>query len=97
MKGCTSHHTRVDFLDNVLKDYIKMVKLNSVCMLKELEKSVASEANAVKENNKVIKLLQNKLENTKEELNATKKRKVKDILKSPDNEELIEETYNEIE
>ena len=38
--GCTSHHTRVDLLDTLLKRYIEQVKLNSKTMLGELEKAI---------------------------------------------------------
>ena len=38
--GCTSHHTRVDLLDTLLKKYIEQVKLNSKSMLSELEKAI---------------------------------------------------------
>ena len=97
LKGCSSHHTRVDFLDGTLKDYIRLVKENSASMITQLEASIATEADAVKENENVIELLQGKLESAKEELKAAKKRKIKDILKSPGDEALIEETYEEIE
>lgn len=97
LKGCTSHHTRVDFLDEMLKDFVRMVKDNSADMIEQLEKAIAEEAESVKTNDNIIEVLTNKLESTKEELKATKKRKIKDISKDPDNEELIEETYAEIE
>ena len=97
LKGCTSHHTRVDFLDEMLKDFVRMVKDNSMDMIGQLEKAIAEEAEAVKTNNNIIEVLTNKLESTKDELKATKKRKIKDISKDPGNEELIEETYAEIE
>lgn len=97
LKGCTSHHTRVDFLDGVLKDYIRLVRANCTNMIEKLEQSIATEADAVKENENIIDILQDKLETAKEELKAAKKRKIKDILKRPDDEALIEETYAEIE
>lgn len=97
LKGCTSHHTRVDFLDGVLKDYIRLVRANCTGMIEKLEQSIATEADAVKENENIIDILQDKLETAKEELKAAKKRKIKDILKRPDDEALIEETYAEIE
>lgn len=97
LKGCTSHHIRVDFLDEMLKDFVRMVKDNSADMIEQLEKTIAEETEAVKTNDNIIEVLTNKLESTKAELKATKRRKIKDISKDPDNEELIEETYAEIE
>ncbi len=96
-KGCSSHHVRVDFLDSILKDYIKMVKLNSENMIAQLEDAVADEAKAVKESDNIIEILQTRLNNAKEELKATKKQKIRDMLKSADDKALIEETYAEIE
>lgn len=97
IKGCTSHHTRVDFLDNILRDYIKMVKINSEDMIAELEKSIAAEGDNVDDNDKVLRLLENQLTRAKEELKATKKQKIRDVSRDPDNYELYESTYAEIE
>lgn len=97
LKGCTSHHVRVDFLDGVLKDYVRMVKMNSADMLEKLEKSIAEESQAMNENENIIEILTARLENAKEELKATKKQKIRDMIKSDDDKELIEETYAEIE
>ena len=97
LKGCTSHHTRVDFLDNLLKDYIRLIKDNSSDMLEQLKKSIAQEADNVKQNENIIQVLSQKIDSAKEELKATKKRKIRDINKHPEDEELIEETYAEIE
>ena len=96
-KGCSSHHIRVDFLDKLLKDYIKMVKINSQDMIEELEKAVAEEGDNIADNDKVLRLLENQLEGGREELKATKKQKIREISRQPDNIDLIEETYAEIE
>lgn len=95
--GCSTHHTRVDFLDNVLKDYIRLVKENCKDMITELEKTIATEADSVKESEKVIKLLEGQLASAKEELKAVKKQKVKELASSPEDPDLIEETYLDIE
>lgn len=97
LKGCSSHHIRVDFLDGVLKDYVRMVKINSADMLEKLEKSIAEESQAMNDNENIIDILTSRLENAKEELKATKKQKIRDMLKCGDDKELIEETYAEIE
>ena len=97
LKACSSHHTRTDFLDNILKDYVRLIKINSQDMIKELESTVATEADSVKESEKVIKLLETQLANAKEELKATKKQKIRELARSQDDAELVEETYAEIE
>ena len=96
-KNCTTHHTRVDFLDSVLKDYIQLVKLNCQDMIAELEKTIASEEDTVKDSDKLIKLLEKNLADAKEELKALKKQKIKDITRTPEDEDVIAETYAELE
>ncbi len=96
LKACTSHHIKFEFLDKMLKDYVKLVKLNCAEMITELERAIATEAESVQTSDKVIELLQNQLSTAKEELKATKKKKIKELTRGGD-EELIEEVYAEIE
>ena len=98
LKGCTSHHIRVDFLDKILKEYVKLVRDNSKGMIKELETAIKKESTEVKENENTFALLENQLQDAKDELKAVKKRKIKEIAKADeDTVEIIEETYAEIE
>lgn len=98
LKGCTSHHIRVDFLDKILKEYVKLVRDNSKDMIKELETAIKKESAEVKENENTFALLENQLQDAKDELKAVKKRKIKEIAKADeDTVEIIEETYAEIE
>ena len=97
LKGCSSHHIRIDFLDNIHKDYVKLVKLNCADMIDELEKAIVNEADVAKNTEKVIHLLENQILSAKEELKSTKKQKIKDISRNSEDAELIEETYREIE
>lgn len=98
LKGCTSHHIRVDFLDKILKEYVKLVRDNSKDMIKELETAIKKESTEVKENENTFALLENQLQDAKDELKAVKKRKIKEIAKADeDTVEIIEETYAEIE
>ena len=66
-------------------------------MIEELEKSIENEADAVQNNEKVIRVLERQILTAKEELKSTKKQKIKDIARNSDDAELIEETYLEIE
>ena len=98
LKGCSSHHIRVDFLDSILKEYVKKVRDNSQDMIKELETSIKKESTEVKESENTFTLLENQLTDAKDELKAVKKRKIKEISKvDEDTVEIIEETYAEIE
>lgn len=98
LKGCSSHHIRVDFLDSILKEYVKKVRDNSQDMIKELETSIKKESTEVKESENTFSLLENQLSDAKDELKAVKKRKIKEIAKADeDTASIIEETYAEIE
>ncbi|MBE5952333.1 MAG: stage V sporulation protein T [Lachnospiraceae bacterium] len=98
LKGCSSHHVRVDFLDRLLKDYVRMVRDNSADMIKELELAIKKESVEVQESETTFALLENQLSEAKDELKAVKKRKIKEIAKADeDSIEIIEETYAEIE
>lgn len=98
LKGCSSHHIRVDFLDSILKEYVKKVRDNSQNMIKELETSIKKESTEVKESENTFSLLESQLSDAKDELKAVKKRKIKEIAKADeDTASIIEETYAEIE
>ena len=98
LKGCSSHHIRVDFLDSILKEYVKKVRDNSQDMIKELETSIKKESTEVKESENTFSLLESQLSDAKDELKAVKKRKIKEIAKADeDTATIIEETYAEIE
>ena len=98
LKGCTSHHIRVDFLDRVIKDYVRMVRDNSSDMIKELELAIKKESVEVEESENTFALLENQLCEAKDELKAVKKRKIKEMAKADDDSiDIIEETYAEIE
>ncbi len=96
-KACSSHHTRVDMLDNILKEYIWQIKENSADMLERLNESVKAETAAQKKEEEVASSLQKQLDFAYEELKATKRQCIRDIMKHPEREELLEQTYDEME
>ncbi|MDL2273892.1 recombinase family protein [Oscillospiraceae bacterium OttesenSCG-928-G22] len=97
LKGCTSHHTRVDTLDTLLKSYVRRVRDNSAGMISELEAAIRNEASDVSANDELISRLEEMLLGAKEELKATKRQKIREIMRHPENESVIEETYAELE
>ncbi len=96
-KGCTSHHTRVDMLDMLLKSYISMIKENSADMIRELEKAIKDEPVYLKKNTGTIDKLETELETAKRQLKNITRLKMKELLKRPDHAETIEEMYDEME
>lgn len=106
-KGCSAHHTRVDVLDAILKQYVMKIRDNSSDMMKQLEESIRNETTEIQENENTRSILEKHLHDAKEELKAIKKRKIKEIAKMEaraennpevaDQIEIIEETYQELE
>ena len=97
-KGCTSHHIRVDTLDDLLKRYLKQVRNNSSAMLEELETAIREQPQREEEIGKAIDSVQTQLAQAREQLKNTLKRKLLDTIgKPPETAAIIEETYTEIE
>ncbi len=97
LKACTSHHIRVDKLDELLKIYVQKVKDNSAAILDRLNADLEKEAEDVAETEKSAENLEAILTDLQEELKATKRQRIRDIMKRPDQEETLEETYDELE
>ena len=97
LAGCTSHHIRVDKLDELLKSYVRRVKDNSADMLERLNAELAREAEDVAETEQSAAHLEEVLTDLQEELKATKRQRIRDIMKHPEREEQLEETYDELE
>ena len=95
--GCTTHHIRVDKLDELVKLYVKKVRDNSAEMLAELNAEIAREPEDVAETERSAANLADVLLDAQEELKATKRQRVRDIMRHPENEAVLEETYDELE
>ena len=95
--GCSSHHIRVDKLDELLKIYVRRVMEHSHAMLEELNAELTRQDSDVVETEQSADHLAQVMEELREELKATKRQRIRDILKHPDQEELLAETYDELE
>ena len=95
--GCTTHHIRVDKLDELVKLYVKKVRDNSADMLAKLNAELAREPEDVAETERSAANLEDVLLDAQEELKATKRQRVRDIMRHPENEAMLEETYDELE
>ena len=96
-KACTSHHTRVDLLDRLLKRYIQRVKDNSGYMLGELNMLLKTHMEETEKLELPIDQLQTKLDLAMAELKSIKKQRIRDIMKAPEREAFINEIYYEME
>ena len=97
LKGCTSHHIRVDKLDEIVKLYVQKVKDNSAAMLERLNADLARERDDLEETRRAAENLEATLLDIQEELKATKRQRIRDIMKHPEQETALEETYDELE
>ena len=96
-KGCTSHHIRADRLDFLLKEYVRRVMENAASMLEQLNRDIANEQEDVAETEASADRLAEILVDLQEELKATKRQRIRDMMKHPEQEALLEETYDEME
>ena len=96
-KGCTSHHIRVDKLDELLKGYVRKLADNSASMLAQLNEELKRENDQVVETEQSADHLAEVLDDLKEELKATKRQRIRDIMKHPENEASLNELYDEME
>ena len=97
-KGCTSHHVRVDKLDELLKRYVQVVRDNSASMLDQLQDAIRQQPEREQEIGNAIDSLERQLAESKEQLKAMYKRKLIDTMgKSPDEAAIIDEAYTELE
>ncbi|MBQ8974475.1 MAG: recombinase family protein, partial [Oscillospiraceae bacterium] len=97
LKACTSHHIRVDKLDEMLKVYLQKVKDNSAAMIERLNADLAKEQSDIDETNRSEENLEEVLADLQEELKVTKRQRIRDIVKHPEQEAMLEETYDELE
>ena len=95
--GCTSHHIRVDRLDYLLKLYVRKVMENSASMLEQLNRDLEKEQEDVTETEHCADRLAEILMDLQAELKATKRQRIRDMMKHPEQEAILEETYDEME
>ncbi len=97
-KGCTSHHIRVDQLDELLRRYIRRVQDNSAAMLQQLKAAIADQPDREEQIGLTMENLDQQLQSAKEQLKTIYKRKVLDSMgKSESEAAIITEAYADIE
>ena len=96
LKGCTSHHIRVETLDALVKDYVRKVRDNSSAMLDRLNANLEKEQTDIAETKRTEENLEALLLDKQEELKATKRQRIRDIMKHPEQEALLEETRSNL-
>lgn len=97
LKGCTSHHIRADKLDELLKAYVRQVMDHAADMLERLNADLAREQEDVAETEQSADRLAEVLTDLQEELKVTKRQRIRDLMKHPEQEDILEQTYDELE
>ncbi len=96
LKACTSHHTRVDMLDETVKEYLTEIRMTSADMIEKLQKAIAGEKDAIKSNRNTANLLQKQLDEAREERKIYIRQKTREVIKHPEKEAHIESLYEEM-
>lgn len=96
-KGCTAHHTRMDLLDALLKQYILRIKQNSASMLETLNRAVAQEEENIEQGEATLAMLERQAEKVKEYMKLLTRHKLAELVRKPEQEALINETYDALE
>jgi Site-specific recombinases, DNA invertase Pin homologs len=97
LKGCTRHHIRVDKLDELLKRYVRKLADNASSMMAELNEELRKGTDQVAETEQSADHLAEVLDDLSEELKVTKRQRIRDIMKHPENEASLEALYDEME
>lgn len=92
--GCTSHHVRVDFLDSLLKEYIRKVRDNSAEMLRILQENLNFEKRTTESGMQAADELRKQIEEERAELKVMMRQKIRDVARASGDARIIEETYD---
>lgn len=76
LKGCTSHHIRVDVLDRLLKEFILRVRDNCKGMIDELQKTIDEQPEREKQLGATVESIEMQLNEAKAKLKALYKEKM---------------------
>ena len=76
LKGCTSHHIRVDVLDRLLKEFILRVRDNCKGMIDELQKTIDEQPEREEQLGATVESIETQLGEAKAKLKALYKEKV---------------------
>lgn len=96
LKGCTSHHIRVDTLDAIVKAYLQMVRDTSSEMIEKLQETIAEEEKQIQTTNNTLEQIEEMIDDTKAEKKTLMRQCARDIARKPEREKDIQETYDEL-
>lgn len=96
--GCTSHHIRVDKLDELIKRYIRKIMDNSDFMIEQLKDAIKQQPDNEAKIGNTLDTLERQLEDSRQQLKTLLKRKILDTMNAePEQADILSETYGEME
>lgn len=96
VKACSSHHIRVETLNELVKYYLNQVRDDSAEMLKRIQDNINNESESLKENHSTVEILEKQLEDAREEKKILTRQQARELMRNPGKEESINETYDEL-
>ena len=96
LKGCTSHHIRVDTLDAIVKAYLQMVRDTSSEMIENLQETIAEEEKQIQTTSNTLEQIEEMIDDARAEKKALIRQCARDIARKPEREKDIQETYDEL-
>ncbi|MDO4608740.1 MAG: stage V sporulation T C-terminal domain-containing protein [Clostridia bacterium] len=96
VKACSSHHIKVDELNNLVKIYLQRTKESCADLIAKIQKSIENNSDPMRNSAKVLEALARQLEDAKEELKILYRQKTREIMRHPEREEEIEDSYDEL-
>ena len=94
LKACTSHHIRVETLDALVKNYVRLARDNSAEMLDRLNAEIGREDEDIAETERSAENLEAVLASLQEELKILKRQRARDLLKHPEQEQILDDVYD---
>ena len=76
LKGCTSHHIRVDHLDGLLKSFIRLLRDNCQGMIDELQKSIDEQPEREEQLGATLGDIEKRLDEARKQLHSIYKEKI---------------------
>lgn len=97
LRKCTAHHTRMDVLDGLLKQYVAQVKKHSLSIMNELNKAIESDVKTGANVGLTMSSIETQIEKVKEHMRLLTKQKLVELMRKPDQEDMINETFDALE
>ena len=97
LKGCTTHAVRVDFLDDVLKEYIRKVRDNSASMIEILKDAIKNEDQRTANGKEAAETLLAEIEEERDVLRSLVKQRARELARSGEDSIMVESYDMEID